>query len=191
MARRFHASLETLAFRFLSGFGDTHSNIAVAFKNPTRRSDQSSIRHLFVLTSHAELSGWRQGWRIITDAGKAVESPQEAVEMCPNVRRRIWVRALNPRSKYVKAPGNFRSTGRGLGSYNPPRIPCDLPCATRNHRRDPPRQTLVPKVHSGASQGGAHPKRSQCPHAPAGGPSSKDPWQICRSPGTQEPRHSL
>ena len=55
-----------------------------------------------VLTSHAELSGLRQGWRIITVAGKEVQSPQEAVETCPNVRARIWKRALNPRSGYVK-----------------------------------------------------------------------------------------
>ena len=29
--------------------------------------------------------------------------------------------------------------------------PCNPPCATRDHRRDPQRQTLMPKVHSGAS----------------------------------------
>ena len=70
----------------------------------TRASDT------FVLNSHAELSGLRQCWRIITVAGKDVESPQEAVEICPNVRGRIWGRALDPRSKYVKAPDNVRGT---------------------------------------------------------------------------------
>ena len=70
----------------------------------------SRVFDTFVVTSHAELSGLRQGWRIITVARKDVESPQEAVEICPNVRGRIWGRALTPRSKYVKAPDNFRGT---------------------------------------------------------------------------------
>ena len=47
---------------------------------------------------------------MITIAGKDVKSPQEAVEICPNVRGRVWLRALSPRSKYVKAPDHFGST---------------------------------------------------------------------------------
>ena len=43
----------------------------------------------FVITSHAELSGSRQGSRRITVAGKDVKSPQEAVEICPNVRQQM------------------------------------------------------------------------------------------------------
>ena len=39
--------------------------------------------------------------------------------------------------------------------------------------------------------GGASPKHSQFLWGLAGGSSSKNPWQISRSPGTQEPTHSL
>ena len=64
----------------------------------------------FVMTSHAELSGLRHGWRTIKVAGKELQSPQEAVETCPNVRSRIWVRTLIPRSRFVKAREDFRNT---------------------------------------------------------------------------------
>ena len=43
----------------------------------------------------------------------------------------------------------------------------------------------------GRGEGGAHPKHSQLHQALVGGSSSKDPWQIFRSLGTQEPKHSL
>ena len=94
--------------------------------------------------SHAELSGLRQGWRIIRVAGKAVDSPQEAVEMCPNVRRRIWVRALNPRSKYVRAPDHFSSTLEA-SDLTIRRAPYNPPCATRNHRRVRRGRRLCPR----------------------------------------------
>ena len=97
----------------------------IQFKEAISRASDT-----FVFTSHAELSGLRQGWRIITIAGKDVKSPQEAVEICP---RRIWVIVLNPRSKYVNAPNNFRGT---------------LQAWDLTIRR------------AGASVGGAHPKHS-------------------------------
>ena len=54
-----------------------------------------------MLTSHAELSGLRQGWRIITVSGNDGHSPNKALEIRPNVCGRILVRALSPRSKHV------------------------------------------------------------------------------------------
>ena len=144
----------------------------------TRASDT------FVLNSHAELSGLRQCWRIITVAGKDVESPQEAVEICPNVRGRIWGRALDPRSKYVKAPDNVRGT---LEAW-------DLTIRRARHATkggSSSGRRLCPRYILGHRGGGAHPKHSHLLQAPAGGSSSKDPWQISHSPGTQVPKHNL
>ena len=63
---------------------------------------------------------------------------------------------------------------------------CNPPCATGDHRRDLQRQTHTPKELTGALGDGARPRRHFRLWAPAGGSSSKDPWQIFRSPGTQE-----
>ena len=63
-----------------------------------------------MLTSHAELSGLRHGWRRIQVPGKDVHLPNKALEIPTNVRGRIWVRALSPRSKHLNAPDNFNSS---------------------------------------------------------------------------------
>ena len=84
-----------------------------------------------------------------------MDSPQEAVEMCPNVRGRIWVRRLNPRSKYVKAPDNFRSTVEA-GDLT---IRCAPPQSslrdTRPQEGSAAADACAPQVHSWTS-GGAH-----------------------------------
>ena len=120
MAGRYHASLETLAVRFLSGFAETHCNIVVTFKNSLRRSDQSSFRRFRAHLTRLNSADCVKAGAFFTVAGRDVKSPQEAVGICPNVRGRIWVRALNPSSKYVKAPDNFQRHARGLGSNHPP-----------------------------------------------------------------------
>ena len=144
----------------------------------------------FVVASHSELRGLRQGWRIITVAGKEVQCPQEAVEFCSNVRGRIWVRTLNPRSRYGKAPQDFRNTLEA-SDHTIRRAPCNPPCATRDHRNVQQQLTLLHKTLSGASGDGAQQKRRPSLLAPAGGSSSKVPWQIFRNPGSQATKLSL
>ena len=133
----------------------------------------------FVMASHAELSGLRQGWRRITVAGKEVWSPQEAVEFCPNVRGHIWVRTLNPRNRDVKVPRRLQKHTGGLGSHYPPRTPAIL------HAR----HTLAGRVLGHRRM--VQQKRSSSLLAPVGGSSSKVPLQISRNPGSQATRLSL
>ena len=110
MARRFHAALRPwLSDFYLLALANPTATLLslsrIQFQEATSRASDT-----FALTLHAALSGLRQGWRIITVAGKNVESPQEALEICPNVQERIWIRALNRHSKYVKSLDNFKGT---------------------------------------------------------------------------------
>ena len=110
MVFRFHAGLETLDFCFLMwSWRNTLLHFFSLFKNPVSRSYQSGLRQLFdALTPNSVY--YVKGWRIVTVAGKEVQCPQEAVEFCPIVRGRIWVRTLNPRSRYVRSSEDFRNT---------------------------------------------------------------------------------
>ena len=143
-----------------------------------------------MMTSHAELSGLRQGWRIITAAGKEVQSPQEGVDTCSNVRGRIWVRTLIHAAGMSKHQKISEKRWR-LGTSQFAAHPCNPPCVTCEHRKVHQQLTLMYKVRSGALEYGAQRKRGPSLLAPAGGSSSKVLWQVSCNPGTQVPKHSL
>ena len=76
-------------------------------------------------------------------------------------------------------PGTSRSDGHH----------CNPLCGTRAHKKDPQRQTPMPKVRPGASPGGTHQKHMPSLQAPAGGFSCEAPWRISRNPGKQGMKH--
>ena len=90
----------------------------IQFQEATSRASDN-----FVVASHAELSGLRQGWRIITVEGKEVQCPQEAVEFCSKVRGRIWVEDTHPTQQIWQSTRRFQKHAGGLGSHSPPRAP--------------------------------------------------------------------
>ena len=95
----------------------------------------------FVVASHAELSGLRQGWRIVTVRRQRGSVSTRGSCVLPHRSESHFGEDTQPTQQTWQSTRRFQKHAGGLGSHNPPRAPAILQ----------QQLTLLHKALSGAS----------------------------------------